>query len=303
MAQTDELIYRASQKINSLEEFFNLGRDCLESLENVDFAPVSSSQYQNYILPIVPESGAYLRPINKNLFVTDALELDIHHANFIHLTKQLQNIKENLDSLNRELKQFIEKGYIVKSIYTTLQAIGCVLDTSIDTQASRKNFGQRFEDFVKALLNQLGIANDDFRLKIKIPAINRYYRVLPDVIMNTSGEIRSSRSVFDVRDTILSVKTASKDRMKLIFVDRFALKRILNSEEINYIALYHNDVQRSGTKGIRSTFVPDHYLVFCYVFGDLPLYYLDPPIISKDSRFHEKIKTFDTFILHDIWNR
>ena len=131
-----------------MEEFFNLGRDCLESLENVDFAPVSSSQYQNYILPIVPESGAYLRPINKNLFVTDALELDIHHANFIHLTKQLQNIKENLDSLNRELKQFIEKGYIVKSIYTTLQAIGCVLDTSIDTQASRKNFGQRFEDFV-----------------------------------------------------------------------------------------------------------------------------------------------------------
>lgn len=301
MRRTDDLIYRASQKINSLEDFFNLGRDCLEALNNLDFAPVSSSQYQNYLLPIVPGSGVYLRPINQNLFVADAFELDVHHANFIRLTKQLRNIRRNLDSLNEELKQFIEKELIVKSIYTTLQAIGCILDTSVNTQASRKNFGQRFEDFVKVLLNQLGIANASFGLKIEIPAINGYYRVLPDVIMNTNEEIRSSRSVFDDRDTILSVKTSSKDRMKLIFVDRFALKRILNTGQINYIALYHNDVQRSGTKNIRSTFVPDHYLVFCYVFGDLPLYYLDPPIISEDSRFHEKIKTFDTFILHDIW--
>lgn len=302
MRPTDELIYRASQEINSLEEFFNLGRDCLELLENIDFAPVSSSQYQNYMLPIVPESGTHLRPVNQDLFVTDAYELNFHCTNFIRLTEQLRNLRGNLDSLNGELQQFIEKGLIVKAIYTTLQAIGCILDTSTNTQASRKNFGQRFEDFVKVLLNQLGIANADFALKIKIPAIDRYYRVLPDVIMNASGEIRSSRSVFDEKDTILSVKTSSKDRMKLIFVDRFALKRILNSGKINYIALYHNDVQRSGTKNIRSTFVPDHYLVLCYVFGDLPLYYLDPPIISKDSRFHERIKTFDTFILHDIWN-
>ena len=51
MRQTDELIYRASQKINSLEEVLNFGRDCLEFLGNTDFAPVSSSHYQNYILP------------------------------------------------------------------------------------------------------------------------------------------------------------------------------------------------------------------------------------------------------------
>ena len=302
MKRTDELISRASQKITSLEEFLSLGRNCLDPLGNTDFAPVSSSQYQNYILPVVPESGIYLRPINQNLFVRNAFELDSHHKNLIHLTRRLRNTRGNLDSLDEGLKQFIEGGLIVKSIYTTLQAIGCVLDTSTNIQASRKNFGQRFEDFVKILLNQLAIANDAFALKIKIPPISRHYRVLPDVIMNASGDIRSSQTVFDNRDTILSIKTSSKDRMKLIFVDRFALKKILNSEHINYIALYHNDVQRRGTKDIRSTFVPDHYLVFCYVFGELPLYYLDPPIIIEDSRFHEKIKTFDTFILHDVWN-
>lgn len=104
MKQTDELIYRASQEIDSLEEFFNLGRDCLELLGDIDFSPVSSSQYQNYMLPIVPESGAHLRPVNQNLFVTDAYELDFHRANFIRLTEQLRNIRGNLDSLNGELQ-------------------------------------------------------------------------------------------------------------------------------------------------------------------------------------------------------
>jgi hypothetical protein len=60
-------------------------------------------------------------------------------------------------------------------------------------------------------------------------------------------------------------------------------------------------VQRSGTNKISSTFVPDIYLVFCNVFGDLPLYYLDLPIIVDNSRFEGKIKTFEDFILCDVW--
>lgn len=99
---------------------------------------------------------------------------------------------------------------IIKLLYTAIQSIGCILDLSPEPQAARKNFGQRFEDFVKALLSDLGIANDAFTLEI--------------------------------------------------------------------------------------------YLVFCHVFGDLPLYYLDPPVVAKEPRFQEKIKTFDTFILYDLWN-
>lgn len=174
MRQTDELIYRASQKINSLEEFFNLGRDCLEFLRNTDFAPVNSSQYQNYMLPIVPESGTYLRPINQNLFVENAFELDSHHKNFLHLAEQLRNIKGKLDSLDEGLRQFIEEGLIIKSIYTTLQAIGCILDTSTNIQASRKNFGQCFEDFLKLFLSSWELPMMPL-LKNKSP---RYQQVL-----------------------------------------------------------------------------------------------------------------------------
>lgn len=62
-----------------------------------------------------------------------------------------------------------------------------------------------------------------------------------------------------------------------------------------------NDVQRKGTNGVSSTFVPDIYLVFCHVFGDLPLYYLDPPMAASTPRFRGRIRTFDTLIVNDIW--
>jgi hypothetical protein len=88
----------------------------------------------------------------------------------------------------------------------------------------------------------------------------------------------------------------------IIFVDRFVLEKVLEIQRVNYVALYHNDVQRKGKKGISSTFSPDIYMVLCHVFGDLPLYYLDPPVVANELRFQQKIKTFDTFILYDLWN-
>jgi hypothetical protein len=229
-------------------------------------------------------------------------ELDSYLNELNLLVRYLREKRGNLTALHPELRQFIEAGALIKSVYTIFQAIGCTLDMSADIQAARKNFGQRFEDFVRVLLNAVGIANDSFTFRVKAPSIDVFYSVPLDLVINTGQKILSSKSHIDQRDAILSIKTSSKDRMKLIFLDRFAMERMLRVERINYVALYHNDVQRSGTKGISSTFVPNAYLVFCYIFGDLPLYYLDPPIISRDARFHGKIKTFDEFILRDVWN-
>jgi hypothetical protein len=300
--QIDDLISRASQKITSLEEFLNLGKDCLSPLRDVELSAVTSRKYQNYVLPLLSKSGRYLRPINQNLFVYDVDELDLYLNAFRILTEHLRDRRGNLTAISEELRQFIEAGLAVKCIYTTLQAIGCILDMSRNAQAARKNFGQRFEDFVKVLLNSIGIANDSFTFKIEVPSINVFYNVPLDLIITAGEKILSSKSHIDKNDTILSVKTSSKDRMKLIFVDRFAMERILKLERINYVALYHNDIQRSGTSRISSTFVPNTYLVYCSVFGELPLYYLDPPIISENPQFQDKIKTFDKFILHDVWH-
>ncbi len=150
------------------------------------------------------------------------------------------------------------------------QLIGCLLDLSADSQAARKNFGQRFEDFVKALLSDLNIANDAFTFSVKNTSLSVPYNVPIDIIMNAQEVLHSSRSHIDPKDTLLSIKTSSKDRMKLIFVDRFVLEKILEVQQVNYVALYHNDIQRKGRDGISSTFSPDIYTIFCHVFGDLP---------------------------------
>ena len=303
MKETNELINQARQPIQSLDDFLQLGQDCLPIiLETTELIPVSSSRYQHYVIPFSEENSRYLRPINKSLFLTDNADFDSHRNQFQDLISGLRNSQGNLDSLPQDLRQFIDSDSIIKLLYTGIQSIGCILDLSPELQAARKNFGQRFEDFVKALLSDLGIANDAFIFSAKKDVINARYNVPIDIIMNTQGPLHSSRSQIDPKDTLISIKTSSKDRMKLVFVDRYVLEKVLEIQRVNYVALYHNDVQRKGKQGISSTFSSEIYLVFCHVFGDLPLYYLDPPVVAKEPRFQEKIKTFDTFILYDLWN-
>ena len=306
MRETNELIHQACQEIQSLEDFLELGRDCLSPiLETTESIRVSSLKYQHYVIRVaisaLQAEPRYLRPINGSLFIEDITEFDLYKNRFQELIRGLRDYSGDLNSLPQKSKQFADGDSIVKLLYTAVQAIGCILDLSHDSQAARKNFGQRFEDFVKVLLSDLGIANDAFTFSVKNLSINAQYNVPIDIIINTHGSLRSSRSQIDSRDTILSIKTSSKDRMKLIFVDRFVLEKILEVRRVNYIALYHNDIQRKGKDRISSTFSSDIYMVFSHVFGDLPLYYLDPPVVANESRFRQKIKTFDTFILHDLW--
>lgn len=302
MRQIDELICQLSQPILSLQEFFVLSRDCLSRLlQDADMTSVTSAKYQHYVLPYVTDQSRYPRPINQTLFISDTKQLISHQSQLQNLLAELSEVRNNEASLSEQSRDFVSRGLISRTIYTTLQVMGCTLDRSPSVQGARKNFGQRFEDIVRAILGILGVANDSFTFRTRISIINVFYRVPLDVIMNPNGEVHSDSSYIDPRDTLLSIKTSSKDRMKFIFVDRFALQNILNIEDIAHVALYLNDVQRSGTNRINSTFVPDIYLVFCHVFGDLPLYYLDPPMVASTLKFRGRIKTFDAFIVHDVW--
>ena len=302
MREASELIHQACQQIQSFNDFFQLGQDCLPVvLEVSEFIPVSSSRYQHYVIPFLQESSRYLRPINESLFMREIAEFGSRRNQFQGLIGELRDSRGNLDSLSQESREFADGDSLIRLLYTAVQLIGCILDLAPNPQTARKNFGQRFEDFVKVLLSDLGIANDAFTFSVENPAINARYNVPIDIIMNTQGVLHSSRTHIDARDTLLSIKTSSKDRMKLIFVDRFVLEKILEMQRVNYVALYHNDIQRKGEEKISSTFSSDIYMVFCHVFGDLPLYYLDPPAVANEPRFQEKIKTFNTFILYDLW--
>lgn len=303
MTRFEELVTLASKHIVSLEDFLTLAQESVLALMNADIemVPVSSTQYSDYVLPLLTKPRGYLRPINRSLFVDDYQELKLCHGQFQNLLAELCEKRGDLTFLPKELRRYVDEGPVGKTIYTTLQGIGCVLDTSPNVQGARKNFGQRFEDFVRIVLNEMGVVNESFTFQTTITPIKITYHVPLDLIFNPKETVYSTPSRIDQRDTILSIKTSSKDRMKLIFIDRFVLRTVLNLKRMNYVALCHNDVQRTGENRISSTFVPNVYLVFCHIFGDLSLYYVDPPRLIADSRFKDRIKTLETFMLSDIW--
>ena len=68
MREVNELVHIACQQIQSLDDFLQLGQACLlPILETTDFVSVSSSRYQHYSIPILPEESRFLRPINETL--------------------------------------------------------------------------------------------------------------------------------------------------------------------------------------------------------------------------------------------
>lgn len=87
MRETNELIHKACQEIQSLDDFLELGRDCLSSiLEISESIPVSSSRYQHYVIRVAlsasQEEPRYLRPVNGTLFLKDITEFDLYKNRF-----------------------------------------------------------------------------------------------------------------------------------------------------------------------------------------------------------------------------
>ena len=192
MRETNELIHQACQQIQSLNDFFQLGQDCLPVvLEVTEFLSVSGSRYQHYVIPFLQESSHYLRPINESLFIRDVAQFSSRRNQFQGLIGELRDSRGNLDSLSHGSRGFADGDSIVRLLYTVVQSIGGILDLAPNPQTARKNFGQRFEDFVKVLLSDLGIANDAFTFRVENPAINARYNVPIDIIMNTHEYSRS----------------------------------------------------------------------------------------------------------------
>ena len=54
-----------------------------------------------------------------------------------------------------------------KTIYTIQQSVGVGLDFLVHPNSARKHVGNRFEEFMKAIFNEAGIANK--RIVLKIP--------------------------------------------------------------------------------------------------------------------------------------
>ena len=80
----------------------------------------------------------------------------------------------------------------------------------------------------------------------------------------------------------------------------------MTDTETPHFAIFLNDVQRKGTKnkyGINATFLPGHFKGYTIKLNPLDgVYYFDiRPNMGTEAILKDHIKTFDNFLIQDIW--
>jgi len=218
-------------------------------------------------------------------------ELEVNRERFFSILKNIKD-KTSRKKANREL--------INNFVYTCQQSIGAALDAlpANKSNFARKLNGDLFERFIRLIISELGI--DVVDKTDSVPVI-----IDEKEIMKMTYQHDLIIKVDDVTKAIGFVKTSSKDRIDKIFIDKMTYNKFTNTKTPHF-AIFLNDVQRKGKEGkygIKTTFLAGHFK--CYTIALNPLdgvYYLDirPNMINQEF-LKNHIKTFDNFLLKDVW--
>lgn len=279
----------------SVQAFLEYTIRFLEYIDSNLQARIISQNENHYEFLQYREDGSFniSRPINSRLMY-GAEDFSSVINTFPAILQRIQD---------RELPTDAHRTELTRAIYTIQQSIGAALDALPAGKANqaRKINGERFEGFIKVLINSLGI--DCVGGTIKVPVKDNVGNVLftssyqHDLMISNNDELR----------VIGSVKTSSKDRIDKVFVDKFLYNR-LTETNTPHIAIFLNDVQRKNTRkenkyGISSTFLPGHFKAYTFKLNPLDgVYYCDiRPNMLTDELLSQSIKTIDHFFFNDIW--
>jgi len=277
---------------NSITEFGDITKRILQYLPNV---LSSSEEKKDYIIYSSQIAGTtkYIRPINKNLFLNNSEDFC---ANYEKLIKIFNSIKTGIKVSNKD------KDIIDKTIYTIQQSIGAGLDLLVNPNSARKHVGNRFEELVKVIFTEIGIANKKTILQIPYETDEgtKTYKCENDLIISPFDEVKSSSNYLDKNEVVISVKTTSKDRMGKIFIDKILLERFVKHPQ-KVIGIFLNDVQRKETNNISFTLVSGLFMVYSKFLTELEgIYYLDPPPNASKKPYSDYMKRFSELITTDL---
>jgi len=191
---------------------------------------------------------------------------------------------------------------INRVIYTAQQAIGASLDAlpAGQSNTARKVNGDLFERFIRLVIVALDIDCTTGTINVPVSlegeASEAFKMSYQHDLIIKSGELVKA---------IGSVKTSSKDRLDKIFIDKFLLNK-LTGKDVPHVAIFLNDVQRTGTLpafGIGATFLPGHFKGYTVKLNPLDgVYYCDiRPNMRTEPILRDHIRTFDHFVFTDVW--
>jgi hypothetical protein len=284
------------QKVKtSLDEFAEITMRILDYLSNIVSGYEQKNDYKIYFSEIAG-TKKFIRPINKELFIENKKDFADSYQD---LKIILNNIKSKEDQFSINDKLIIDTTF-----YTIQQTIGAGLDLLLNQNSARKHVGNRFEELIKIIFTEIGIANKKLVLQIpyETDEDTEIYKCEIDLILSPYKSVRSTSTSLDVREIVVSAKTTSKDRMSKIFIDKILLERFVEHSQ-KVIGIFFNDVQRKENKNISFTLVSGLFMVYSKFLTQLEgIYYFDLPPIAKNLPFSNYMKKFSELITHDIRN-
>lgn len=289
-----KIIERATNKENftKIQDYVDFALIYLDFIKTNLQAVIVAKNETDYNFFQYKEDGTYnvTRPINTKLM----LSLEDFEASIERFYYILNNIHNDL------CKQATYRQLINNFIYTCQQSIGAALDALPANRANtaRKINGDLFERFIRLVIRRVGI--DVTEGTITVPV-----RIKGEVAFKMNYQHDLIIKVDDVTRAIGSVKTSSKDRIDKIFIDKFLYNRLTDTNTPHF-AIFLNDVQRKGRLGrygINATFLPGHFKGYTIKLNPLDgVYYFDiRPNMRTEDILKEHIKTFDHFIITDVW--
>jgi len=294
--------------MNSLSEDLQKPKNNIEGFKEItqrvlNYIPDvlnEESEFSGYIICSSNIAGTRksIRPFRNDLFLRSTKTFDKHFKRFESIIKQLKTGK-------RDFKE--DDYHLVDSvIYTIQQTIGIGLDLMVQSNSARKHVGNRFEELIRTLFNDLGISLKKVVLRIPYETDEgeKYYRCETDVIISPFEKVRSDPKTIHPDEIVVSLKTTTKDRMPKIFIDKVLMERFVG-HPVKVVGISQNDIQRKEgdveTK-ISYTFVPNLFMVYTKFLAQLEgYYYLDPPSKALEKPFNQYIFPFSKLILNDIW--
>lgn len=280
---------------NSIQEFEKITIRVLDYLPNVLGEYKEKNGYRIHS-SLIKGTTTYIRPINQRLFIYSPDDFKIKFNGFKKIIEKLKTKNENWDDSEKEL--------IDSVLYTIQQSIGAGFDLLANPNSARKHVGNRFEELIKSVFTEIGVANKKSVLQIpyKTDDGNKTYKCENDLILSPFNKVKSTSKYLDEKEIVVSIKTTSKDRMGKIFIDKILLERFVKHDQ-KVIGIFLNDVQRKESDNISYTLVSGLFMVYSNFLTELEgIYYLDPPPNAFKKPFNKYMKPFSELVTQDIWD-